>query len=219
MFIFAVFGNKWHRVKAGFLPVTSFTVVMLLCTILHFDRFIHGNLAFILWLALYIITPFLVPWLWFNNRMTDPGTPEADDKIVPRFVRWAVGLVGGATLIFWIAGFINPSMLILIWPWKLTPLMARVMCGWGTLISVGGLVLFRERRWSAWRYNIQSIALWQALMVIGSLLHRQDFTNGSLINGYFIAILLTLVVLSLLYAWMELGVPKQQGFKPSSPIP
>jgi len=209
MFVFAIFGRKWHRVKNSILPVSTFAAVMLLVTILHYDRFLHGNFGFKLWLAIYIVTPFVVPWLWFNNRVTDPGTPETGDKIVPQVIRWAAGLVGAVTLLFWIVNFINPPFLIAIWPWKLTPLTARTVCAWGTLVSVGGLILFREKRWSAWRYNIQSIALWQGLMVIGSILHRQDFNSGSLFNPYFIAIVFFLFVLFLLYAWMELGASGQ----------
>ncbi len=205
MFVYAVFGRRWHRVKNSLLPVSTFAAIMLVITLLHYDRFIHSNLAFILWLIIYIITPFLVPWLWFHNRSTDPGTPETDDKILPSSVRWLAGLMGAGSLLFWIVGFFDPPLLIAIWPWTLTLLTARVICAWGALVSVGGLVLFREPRWSAWRYNIQAIALWQALMVIGSLIHRQDFKNGSLINGYFICILLVLALLAFLYGWMELS--------------
>lgn len=208
MFLFAVFGKKWHRVTHIFLPVTVFTVAMLLATLLHYDRFLHHNLSFIFWLPIYIITPFLVPWLWIHNRPRDPGGLEVGDKIVPLFIRWTTGLVGVSTLIFWIVVFIHPSYLISIWAWKLTPLTARVISGWGMLISVGGIMLFTDQRWSAWRHSIESIALWQALMVIGSLIHRQDFYRGSLLNGYFIGILLALVILSLFYLGMELGSPR-----------
>ena len=216
MFIFAIIGRQWHRVKNSLLPVSAFAAIMLLVTLLHYDRFLQGNLVFILWLIIYIITPFLVPWLWFHNRVTDPGTPEIHDKVVPPLLRWAAGLSGIATLLFWITNFIYPPLLIAIWPWKLTLLTARTVCAWGSLISVGGLVLFRESRWSAWRYNIQSITLWQVLMVIGSIIHRQDFINGSLVNGYFIAIIFMLLVLTFLYAWMEFGGPSQVGLNDRS---
>ena len=217
MFVFAVFGRKWHRVKNSLLPVSAFTIAMLLATLLHYDRFLHQSPAFKLWLGIYIVTPFLVPWLWLNNRKSDPGVPEDGDKIVPALIRWTSGLIGLLTLVFWIVNYIDPPLLMAIWPWKLTPLTTRVICGWGMLISVGALILFTERRWSAWRYNLQSIALWQALMVIGSLIHRQDFTNGSLLNGYFIGILFTLVMISSLYAGMELGVPRRNQDAQSAP--
>jgi hypothetical protein len=219
MFLFVVFGKKWHSVKNSLLPVSTFATMMLVATLLHYDHFLHNNLAFKLWLPIYIITPILVPWLWLHNRPTDPGVPEAGDKIVPKFIRWSAGLVGGFTLLFLIANFIYPTILISIWAWILTPLTSRVVSGWGMLISVGGLVLSREQRWSAWRYNILSIALWQLLMVIGSIDHRHDFYKGSLFNGYFIGILLTVVILSLLYAGMEIGVAKQtRSVKSATPL-
>lgn len=219
MFIFVVFGKKWHRVKNSLLPVSTFATMMLVATLLHYDRFLHNNFAFKLWLPIYIITPILVPWLWLQNRPTDPGVPEVGEKIVPRFVRWSAGLVGAATLLFWIVNFIHPSTLIAIWPWKLTPLTTRVLCGWGMLISVGGLVLSLEQRWSAWRYNILSIALWQALMVVGSIVHRQDFYRGSLFNGYFIGVLLILIILSVFYGVMEMGAARQtQAIKSAEPL-
>jgi hypothetical protein len=203
MFVFAIFGSKWHRVKNSLLPVSAFAASMLLVTLLHYDRFLHANFAFKLWLLIYIVTPFLVPWLWYHNRPTDPGTPEPNDKVVPLAIRWVAGLVGIVTLLFWLVNFIDPALLMSIWPWKLTPLTARTVCAWGALISVGGLVLFGEPRWSAWRYNLQSIALWQVLMVIGSIVHRQDFNNGSLLNPYFFIIVFILFMISMLYLWME----------------
>lgn len=127
MFVFAVIGRSWHRVKNSLLPVSTFATAMLLVTLLHYDRFIHDSLAFTLWLIIYIITPFLVPWVWFHNRSTDPGIPESNDKIVPQLVRWAAGLVGGLSLFVWIVCFIFPSLMISIWPWTLTMLTARVI--------------------------------------------------------------------------------------------
>ncbi len=204
MFLFAIFGRLWHRVHISLLPVTAFAASMLLVTLLHYDRFIHSNFSFIAWLVIYIITPFLVPWLWYHNRVTDPGTLEARDREVPKLVRQIAGLIGILTLLFWLVSFINPPWLISIWPWTLTPLTARTICAWGALTAVDGIVLYGERRWSAWRYNMQAIILGQVLMVIGSIIHRQDFNNGSLMNPYFIAIVLMLVAVSALSVWMEI---------------
>jgi hypothetical protein len=209
MFFYAIFGRKWHRVKNSFLPVSAFATLMLIVTFLHYDRFIHTNFAFILWMIIYLITPILVPWLWFNNRVTDPGTPEVNDKVVPLLIRRLAGLIGIVSLLFWGVNFVFPTLLIGIWPWTLTALTARTMCAWGMLVSVGGLVLWRDSPRSAWRNNIQAIALWQVLLIIGSILHRADFTNGSLINPFFFFITTILVLLLALYIWMERAQPEQ----------
>jgi hypothetical protein len=67
-------------------------------------------------------------------------------------------------------------------------------------------VLSREERWSAWRISIQSIALWQVLMIVGSIVHQQDYINGSLLNFYFIGSILVLAILVGLHFGMEVSI-------------
>src|SRR5215470_11275901 len=50
-----ILDKKWHRVQAGFLPITAFTIVMFLATVLHWGRFHHGALNFYLWTIIYAI--------------------------------------------------------------------------------------------------------------------------------------------------------------------
>ena len=64
---------RWHWVKVGFLPVTTFATLMGIATILHWDRFNHGYISFFAWVGLYFTTPFIVFLLWLRNRATDPG--------------------------------------------------------------------------------------------------------------------------------------------------
>src|SRR3990172_4482977 len=202
LFANAIFGRRWHRVAAGFWPVTAFTAAMLLATILHWSRFDLGRFPFQVWLGLYIITPFLVPWLWLRNRLTDPGAQEADDLVVPALARWGLGLLGAFLLGFALLGFASPAWLVSIWPWTLTPLTARVLSGWLALLGVGGLVISRDRRWSAWRVGLQSIPLWQLLVVIAALLSPADFKTG-LVNWYLISVLVVLAGMILLFVQME----------------
>lgn len=150
-------GRYWHRVAVGFPAVTTFTVAMLLATLLHWSRFDLHQFPFQLWLGLYIVTPFLVPVIWLRNRAADPGTPEAHDVLVPALVRWGTRLLGLGLLTIVVVGFVFPSVLIAVWPWALTPLLARVLAGWGALIAVGTLVVGGERRWSAWPVGVESI--------------------------------------------------------------
>jgi peptidoglycan/LPS O-acetylase OafA/YrhL len=170
-------GRRWHRVSAGFFPVTAFTWFMLAATVLHWDRFSHGRLGFQVWLILYLVTPLLVPWLWFHSRRTDPGTPEPDDLIVPRAIRAILALTGALFLAGTVLLFFWPSLAISFWPWTLSPLTARVIAGWLALMGVGSLAVSWERRWSAWRVEIESIILWQALLLVGALANLADFAS------------------------------------------
>jgi hypothetical protein len=193
--------RRWHRVAAGFLPVTAFTWFMLAATILHWDRFSHGRLGFQLWLILYIVTPLLVPWLWWRNRTADPGTPEGDDLAVPNAIRWLTGLIGALFLAGTALFFLWPDLAIRIWPWPLTPLTARTMAGWIALMGVGAVAVSQDRRWSAWRIEIESIVLWQGLVLIGAAWHLDDFSTP--LNGYLLATGAGLLGAVAIYASLE----------------
>jgi hypothetical protein len=58
-FVRAVLSTRWHWVAVGFLPVTTFATLMGISTILHWDRFNHGSIAFWTWVVLYFTKPFL----------------------------------------------------------------------------------------------------------------------------------------------------------------
>ena len=66
-FVFTIFGKRWHRIAAAFLPVTTFTIAMLLATFLHWDRFDIGHFPFQVWLAIYLSPP---SWYLFCGAAT-----------------------------------------------------------------------------------------------------------------------------------------------------
>lgn len=202
LFFNVIIGRRWHRIAAGFPPVTAFTISMLIVTALHWQRFDLGHFPFLLWLILYIVTPFLVPLLWWRNRVTDPGTPEVDDVIVPTFARWSLRLLGAFLLFCALVWMIYPEWLVSIWVWPLTPLTARILSGWFTILGVGGLIIAHDLRWSAWKAGLQSIGLWHVLVLIGAVIHRVDFPSG-LLNWYLISVVVVLTGMIILYKSME----------------
>ena len=202
MFVFAIFGKRWHRVTAAFPPVTSFTIAMLFATFLHWDRFDINHFPFQLWLILYVITPFLIPYLWVKNRVKDPGIPEPDDLEVPSFAKWAFLSFGVMAMLWAITMFIFPQFAIDIWPWKLSPLTARVLGGWFSLLGIGGLFTSRDSRWSAWRIPLQSITLWATLVLIGVFMNPGDFASG-VWNSFTIGTGLSILMLVAFQIWME----------------
>lgn len=203
LFINTIFGKRWHRVQAGYLPVTAFTWFIMLSTFLHWDRFLHGNLGFKLWLILYVITPFLVPAIWYNNHKADSGQPEEKDVKISSTVLWILKLIAVGSLLFVVVGFINPNFVVDVWPWMLTPLTARLMCGWIGLLGIGALTLSNETRWSGWKIPLESIAIWHVLVFAGAAMKPADFTTG-LINWYTVAIGIMMIGIFVLYSMMEM---------------
>lgn len=198
-----LFERRWHRIAGGFLSVATYTVVMLAATLLHWDTFDPGHWPFLVWLVIYIVTPVLVPLVWWLNKRRDPGLPDDGDRVVPPPARAVVGAAGIALLGAAAYLFLLPTAAAEFWAWPLTPLTARVMAGWQALMGVGALAMSRESRWSGWRIPLQSILIWQLLAGLAVLLLGDAFGPAGPLNWFTLYTVTGLIAATVFYLWME----------------
>ena len=196
--------KKWHRVQAGFLPIAAFTVIMLISTLLHWSRFHHASAAFYLWTGIYVVTPFILPWIWWRNQRTESKDLEENDLRFSVPVRRGLTGIGAAGILFFLVMFVWPSFLISAAPWKLTELTARVFCGWSILAFGCVLSIARDGRWSAARTMLESalVAIALTLVALPSMWADLDLTRP--MTYIFIAGLgLSLIGFGLLHVWLD----------------
>jgi hypothetical protein len=196
--------RRWHRVGLGFLPTTLFTWMMLGATFLHWDRFRHGSLPFLLWFWIYLLTPVLVPAVWLVNRRHDPGVPERHDAAFPSWVRWAMVAAGVGMLS--IAGwmYLSPASAIARWPWGLTPLTARAIASFVALPGVAWLAIASDPRWSAARVVLGTVTIGLVLLLVAVVRSWEQFDHANLLSYVYVAGLVgTLGVIGVLSAWMR----------------
>lgn len=204
--------RRWHTVGVGFPATTVFTGVLLAATLLHWDKFNHDHVSFWAWLALYLITPPLLPWLWLRNRRTDPGRPDRRDALVPRRLRTAVVAGGAAQLAFAAAMFLWPSTAVRNWPWTVTPLTARSISAYVAFPAVAWLAFAWEERWSCFRVPMQTATIGLALVGLGALRVRGDLDGpATSVFLFAVALVLSIVLLVVLQVAMERRVAPAEG--------
>ncbi|MEO8288999.1 MAG: hypothetical protein ABI670_21520 [Chloroflexota bacterium] len=206
-FIRVALESRWHTVANIFVPTTIFVWFMLAATLLHLDRFSKDTPAFNLWIIIYLITPILVPFLWYRNRVTDPHIIEPDDITVPASVRVAAAVIGAGAMVLAILLFVLPQFgtaALDIWPWKLTPLTARVTAAAISFPAAAWMVLARDSRWSAWRIPLEVQVVALGLALLGIPRAWDNFDPNRLATWVFIGVLLVLVAATVfLYVSME----------------
>jgi peptidoglycan/LPS O-acetylase OafA/YrhL len=178
--------SSWHPSSAGVLGASVFAGLMLTATLIHYDRFNQGHAPFLAafafwgWLIVYIISPFVVFALWWRNRATDPRDPVPGDPVLGDAMLLGARAAGVLALIVAAVFFISPHIAIDVWPWKLTPLTARVLASFTAQVGVGALVLSFERRWSGWRLIVQSFFVATAFLLVGAARAWDKFTAHDL---------------------------------------
>jgi hypothetical protein len=206
-----ILSRRWHTVEAGFLPVTVFASLLGIATLLHWDKFTHGHIAFILWAGLYFSTPFLVLVAWLNNRREDPGNSAVEALRLPSAWRVFYGLqaLGTSGLGFFLFAF--PALVLPVWPWVLTPLTARVLGALFALPGVLGLEIAHDPRWETAQRLLEAQFISFAMIFVAMLRARADFTTGGIFYyGFLLALITILAALILLFIQMKARATKVQ---------
>jgi hypothetical protein len=199
-----VLAKQWHTVTLGFIPVSSFAGYLGIATLLHWDAFTPGHISFILWVILYLTLPFVLAFVWFRNRATDPHTPDADYPPLPMIVRRILGVVGVVLAFVSLLLLVSPDTMIPTWPWRLSPLTSRVMGAMFVLPGLVGIGIWLDGRWSATRYILEAQIGAIVLILLAAVLARDDFDWSKFtawtFTGGMAALCLCLIAV---YVWMQ----------------
>jgi hypothetical protein len=206
--------RQFHPSSAGIFGAAFFATLMLIATIIHWDRFNHGDAplvgatVFYGWVIVYIISPVIVLALWWSNRRTDSGEPAPGEAIVPEAVRRMAQAFAAGAFVAAAVFFLAPQTAIDVWPWDLTPLTSRVLGSFTAQVGVGALLLSLDRRWSAWKLIVQTYFVATALLLVGAARAWSDFDTGNVMTYVYVGGLVAGdVTLALLYRSMA----RQEG--------
>jgi predicted small integral membrane protein len=187
-FLRTFLARRFHPSSAGIFGAAFFAALMLIATLIHWDRFNHGDapligaLVFYGWVGVYIVSPFAVTALWWLNRRTDAGERTPGEAIVPQLAPRIARAVGIGALVVAAVFFLAPETAIDVWPWRLTPLTARVIASFTAQVGVGALLLSADRRWSAWKLIVQTFFVATALLLVGAVRAWDDFDTGNVMT-------------------------------------
>jgi len=206
----AALAPRWHAVSAGVLSAAFFAAVMLVVTLLHWDRFNHGDapfwaaFTFYAWVVIYIAAPFVVGGLWLRNQRTDPRRPEPGDPLVTPVVRRVAQVIAAVLGVTALVLLLRPSLAVDHGPWALTPLTARVVAAFTSQVAFGTLLLSIDERWGSWRVLLQTFLVATALLLVGVARAWGDLERGRASTWIFLAGLAGMAVAILvLYRRME----------------
>ena len=169
-----------------------FAALMLIATLLHWDRFNGGDappvgaLAFYGWVGVYIVAPGAIFALWWYNRRTVPDEPAAGEAIVSAGARRAAQAVAAGALGVAAVFFLFPQVAIDVWAWELTPLTSRVLGSFTAQLGVVALLLSRDPRWSAWKLTVQTFVVATALLLVGAVRAADDFESANVLTYLFL---------------------------------
>jgi hypothetical protein len=147
--IYALRERTWVRVRSNLPPALTATVLLLIATLIHIDRFHLNSPVFITWLAawVWVIVYVVVPPLAIGVFLVQgrlPGANAASRHNLPRGLRVLLIALAVVSLVIGLALFLAPQATAPAWPWALTPLTARAVGAWFCAMGVTAAVILWE---------------------------------------------------------------------------
>jgi len=167
--------NEWLRGANVVGHLVIFSVVLIVATMFHWDRFRPNYWATLVWLIFYYGVPLLLPIFARLQQGREGNVSLEGADISPGWRAWLIlrGIVytALAILIFIFAPAISPA-----WPWPITLLNLRVFVaqiaavGWYglTLLIVGPL-------WRRHRLGLSFMAALGGLQLLGLLVSQSPY--------------------------------------------
>jgi hypothetical protein len=194
----AAYTRRWESLRIAVVGASALSTMLLITTIIHWDKFTHENVSFWAWTLLYCLTPVWLPYLFLTNerdaRAHIADSPQPNGATLPPVVRRIAGTVGTAQIILALVMFVRPTALIDRWPWPLTPLTARTLSAFLAFIAVVWLAFFFEGRWSALRLPVQSAIIGLVLVGIAAGRRHQELVAATTTKIAFALLLIGTVI-------------------------
>jgi hypothetical protein len=131
--------TTWVHARAAIVTILIFTVLTLIATLAHLDRFHLGDAEVLpkgaawFWLAVYLVVPVVLAVLLVLQARTR-GTHPPKVRPLPRWLSALLAIEGAVLFVVGVVLFVRPGALA-AWPWELSALTSRAIGAW--LISFG----------------------------------------------------------------------------------
>jgi hypothetical protein len=194
----------WANARLAVYGVFVFTVVTLMATLMHLDRFhLSASLPFArfaawVWLLIYVtVPPSLIVLTLLQWRV--PGVDPSRVAPLAGWLRGALALQAATLLLVGVALFAYPTGVP--WPWMLTPLTGRAVAAW--LIGIGVILahMVWENEYSRVRNAMLSLALVAALQLGGLARFAATVNWGYPATGLYLFFLLSAVAVGM-FGWL-----------------
>jgi hypothetical protein len=157
-----------RQVGVGLRIAVVWTGILLLASLLHLGEFDPANPRVWFWFFAYILFPPWGAWLIWRGRDAEPlAAPPAPPWMVAGFLVQGVACCLLALLLF-----LAPGVMVGLWPWKVTVLLAEIYAGPFLSYGIGSLLLTRRRHAAEIGTTAAAMATFVVLVIVASLIHR-----------------------------------------------
>jgi hypothetical protein len=166
--------RRWTQVSIVPLMTAVWTGGLLVVSLFHLEEFDFARTQPWVWFAAYIVYPLIAIWLTVRHRLLARAGPEPSD--LPGWARRYLVAQGGVLVVLAAALLLVPSVMVDVWPWTITPLLAQIYSAPFLSYGIGSLLLGRRGTWAQVRVAASGILVFCIAVLLASIIHLELFS-------------------------------------------
>jgi len=191
-----IMSRYYAEVRVMVRVILIWTGMLFIVSLFYLGEFDYSRNQVWIWFGAYIIYPLIALWLMWNDhtlheRVSGPG--------LPAWVRGYLLVQGIVVTALALVLLLIPEFTVIVWPWKITRLLAQIYSAPFLAYGLSSLMLSRKQVWPEVRVVVVATLVFASGVLLASFIHRELF---SLTNAatwlWFGGFLLATVILGLL---------------------
>jgi len=171
-----ILARRYSEVQAVVPMIAIWTGMLFVVSLFYLDQFDYSRPQVWIWFGAYLVYPLIALWLTWTHRNLK------DEPVGPRIwigVRLYLIAQGLIFSILSLALLLLPSLMVSVWPWKITPLLAQLYSAPFLSYGIGSLLLSRRRTWTEVWVALAATFIFTAGVLLASLIHLSLFSITS----------------------------------------
>ncbi len=156
--------------------IAIFTGLLFVVSLLSISAFDFSQFPPWVWFASYSIYPLIAIGLAWQSR--GQGLETVPGAALPGWARGFLLAQGALVMVLAVLLIAAPSLMTVIWPWKITPLLAQT---YGGPLLAYGWVSWQyagRKTWAGARAPLPGMFVFTTLVLLASVMHRKLFSSG-----------------------------------------
>ncbi len=178
-----ILARHYAEVRIMVRVATIFTGMVFVLSLIHLGEIDNsGRLLFWIWFVAYLVYPLSGLWLIWRDRdgrKDDAGhsgaVPLRGEAGLPGWARGWLLTQGLVLALLGAAALFVPASITILWPWKITPLLAHIYLAPFLAYGAGSLMLSRQRAWMEARVVVIGFFVFAVGALAASIIHRGLF--------------------------------------------
>jgi hypothetical protein len=172
-----MFGGMLARAYADAKPAilvsTIWTGMLFIISLFYLGEFDFTHKPVWFWFGAYIFYPLIGMWFLWRNRNLSETVMGA---LLPDWVKTYLFIQGLILTILSLVLLFFPEMMLNLWPWKITRLLAQIYSSPFLAYGIASFILSKQSTWREIKVTVSGVFVFAFLALLASLIHIELFS-------------------------------------------